>query len=610
MTPRPRIRSVFPLGLILAAVASAAPESGPVIDVVARRLESSSYTSPYGELSVSEQTASIPGVRLVRQGAGGPQADLRIRGGAFSSSGYAIEGLALFNPQTEHFHADLPIAPLLSDSIRLMTGIEQFRLYSGHASGSVAVDLAAPEDHLKINLADGSFGFFSSSLSAGWSRPGGAGGSRGGTFYVEHDRAGRTDGYADNDLTRWTGGLLLRQTEADPASRATLLAALSSRRFGARGFYGAPASYPSEEENATFLLLGSASRATAGEPVRLTAGWQHTEDRYWLSRDNRGLFENHTRSEELAAHADAAPRVSPALSLRLRGDVNAEIIRGHYKGTIPGSGLGDHSRARLAAGLLPEWTRGSVTLSAGGGGEWFDTDKPAWLPAAGVTWKPAPGQTVFASVSGAVRQPSYTELNYESPGSLGNRNLKRQESLRSEAGWQAEDAQGRIGGTVFWDDSRRVVDWVQAEPGARWTAVNLDRVRTAGFLGYASRRLGDRWSLNGEYLALDKDSNEPVYASRYALDYARQEWRAGIRVAPASNWRIGIWQTAGFYRRNPARRHGAAEYQSNLEAQYRFNRFGAVVSAGIANLWDRDFESLPGQPPAGRQIYVSTSFVL
>lgn len=134
----------------------AAPDASPVIDVTANRLDSNSYTSPYGELSVAEQAASIPGVRLLRQGLGSPQADLRIRGGAFSSSGFALEGLALFNPQTEHFHADLPIVPLMTESPRLLTGMEQFRQMSGHASGTVAMDLAVPEDYAKFDLTAGS----------------------------------------------------------------------------------------------------------------------------------------------------------------------------------------------------------------------------------------------------------------------------------------------------------------------------------------------------------------------------------------------------------------------------------------------------------------------
>jgi outer membrane receptor protein involved in Fe transport len=251
-----------------------------------------------------------------------------------------------------------------------------------------------------------------------------------------------------------------------------------------------------------------------------------------------------------------------------------------------------------------------VTLSAGGAAEWFDTDKPAWLPAAGASWRPAAGHTVFAAVTTAVRQPSYTELNYDSPGSLGNRNLGRQTSVRAESGWQFEDARDRLGAYVFQDDAQEVVDWIRTDAAGRWTAVNLDRVRTRGLLAHASRKIGTCWSLNGEYLGLDKDCDDPVYASRYVLDYAPHELRAGIRYSPVPDWQVGLWQTAAFYRDNPARTGGDTDLESNLEAQVHLGRLGMTLAAGLANLWDSDFQPLPGQPPAGRQAYLSARITL
>ena len=98
-----------------------------------------------------------------------------------------------------------------------------------------------------------------------------------------------------------------------------------------------------------------------------------------------------------------------------------------------------------------------------------------------------------------------------------------------------------------------------------------------------------------------------VRASRYALDYARHELRAGIRLAPFPNWQIDLWQTFGRYASNPARRSGATERESNLELRYRLSRYGLMLAAGVANGWDCDFETLPGHPVSGRQVYLSAS---
>ncbi len=596
------------LALLVAASLSAAPESGPVVEVTSSRLAGRSYTSPYAPISLAEQAASRPGVRLVRQGVGAPQADLRIQGGAFNSAGFAVEGLPLINPQTEHFH-DLPIPPLWGGSVTLLTGLDQFRAYSGHASGSIDVELAEPDDHATWGLTAGDDGLWAPSMAAGWRRPTTAGKTRSGAVYAEYDRIDRTDGYSDNALSRWSGGAMVQSTDASLNSRATLLGALSTRHFGARGFYGAPPGFPAEEKLNESLLLGSLRTLDPERPGRITAAWQRSDDRYWLDRHDPDFYANHTVSDAYAVHADHAALFSPAFALRMRLDLNEERIDGEYTGRLPGTGLGEHARRRLGGALIPEWTIADVVVSAGGGGEWFDADTPAWLPAAQIAWTPAPPHTLHAGISGAVRQPSYTELNYESPGSLGNRNLKRQESLRGEAGWEYVENGFRIGAQLFTEHARRVVDWIQTEPDARWTAVNLGRVRAWGLLAHTSRVLGAHGRFHGEYMALDKHAEETVYASRYALDYARHEFRAGLRFSPVPNWRFGVWQTAGFQAANPARRSGSTRLESNLEAQYQLRRYGALFSAGVANPWDDDFETFPGQPAAGRQVYLSAAVV-
>lgn len=607
MASSPRTPTAFAAALLLAGAASAAPVPEAFIEVTADRPDRLPAASPYAAGALAEQAATLPGVRLARQGFGASQADLRIRGAPFQAAGFAVEGLPLVNPQTEHFHADLAIPPLWTPAPALLTGVDQFRAFSGHAAGTLAVELAAPEEHRAGDLTAGPNGLLAASGSAGWRRETADAGTWGGHVALAHDRIDRTDGYSDNALARWRGSALLQGTDAARTVRATLLGTHAVRRFGARGFYGTSSHFPAEEALAETLLLGSLQTRDPDHPGRVTAAWQRTDDRYWLDRHDQDLYANRTRSVFYALHADAAARIAPQSRLWMRLDAAEERINGRYAGRLPGAGLGDHARRRLAVALVPEWTLADVVVSAGGSGAWFDGDKPAWLPAVQIAWKPAPFHTLYAALSGAVRQPSFTELAYDSPGSLGNRDLARQESTRGEAGWRREEAGLRLGAVLFTDQARRVVDWIQTAPDARWTAVNLGRVQTWGMTASASRTLDDRWSLHGAYTVLDKQTEESVRASRYALDYARHELRAGIRLAPFPNWQIDLWQTFGRYASNPARRSGATERESNLELRYRLSRYGLMLAAGVANGWDCDFETLPGHPVSGRQVYLSAS---
>ena len=62
----------------------------------------------------------------------------------------------------------------------------------------------------------------------------------------------------------------------------------------------------------------------------------------------------------------------------------------------------------------------AAAFTAGARAEVFSDDSPAWLPQAGAEVRLGERDTAYASYTETVRQPSYTELNYESPGSLGN----------------------------------------------------------------------------------------------------------------------------------------------------------------------------------------------
>jgi hypothetical protein len=155
----------------------------------------------------------------------------------------------------------------------------------------------------------------------------------------------------------------------------------------------------------------------------------------------------------------------------------------------------------------------------GGSLDVFTDDTPAWLPGAGVEWALSDEHTLFLTYTEAVRQPSYTELNYESPSSLGNAGLERQETRTTELGWKGSADIFTWKTTLFYEEGQNIVDWIRRAPGARWTSVNLDEVRTWGATAEGRATLTADTDLGLDLLALDKSCDTDFYASRYALDY-------------------------------------------------------------------------------------------
>ena len=97
-----------------------------------------------------------PGLTLRQQGQGNPQTDLSIRGSSFSAAGVTIQGLSLRNAQTEHWHASVTTPESWLEPPRVVTGLDRFRLSTGHPAGSVALSLAPLlSDENRVTLGGG-----------------------------------------------------------------------------------------------------------------------------------------------------------------------------------------------------------------------------------------------------------------------------------------------------------------------------------------------------------------------------------------------------------------------------------------------------------------------
>lgn len=90
--------------------------------------------------SVASLLVWQPGVLVKPQGNHAVQNDLSIRGSSFSGAGLSVAGLALDNPQTEHFLSELPLPPSILGPPRLLTGVDQARATEGHLVGTIAFD--------------------------------------------------------------------------------------------------------------------------------------------------------------------------------------------------------------------------------------------------------------------------------------------------------------------------------------------------------------------------------------------------------------------------------------------------------------------------------------
>lgn len=544
--------------------------------------------------------ASAPGLVVSAQGGRSGQQDLSIRGSSFSGAGLAVGGLALTQPQTEHFNAEWPLPAVFFYPPRVVSGLDQARASDGHLVGSLELRFAPVLPGGTLQLWGGSGGREGQHVQVDTE----AGAFQDGTLvvggFVGRESADKTDS-ADNDLSRNYGGTRL-QWRRDQL-QVDAVASVASKEFGARGFYGVTDDWDAEEKIDDKLFLVSAEARDGDEFLRATAYARRFEDEYSLYWSFPGLYHNEHRSDMLSAGVDGYQTgAAGALGWRVAG----------YDERLTSESLGNHSRSRAVAQVLPELGRGAMVLTLGGAAEVFEDDKPAFLPRAGLDVALSPEQELFVSYVETVRQPSYTELNYESPGSLGQEGLERQKASTLEAGWRGrvnEQIRARL--TAFYRWESEAVDWVKPTgSGDRWTAVNLGDVATSGVELFSDWKSGGMWeaSLYGQILNQNLDGEEP-YASRYVLDIPEEMVRLEGAVLVLKSVRISAAQEYRRASQNPERSSGRDAWLLSLRTEWTPVTLDAcTVAVQMDNALDDKFEFLPGQPAIDRTLTASVQW--
>jgi iron complex outermembrane receptor protein len=240
-------------------------------------------------------------------------------------------------------------------------------------------------------------------------------------------------------------------------------------------------------------------------------------------------------------------------SLRDRHEIfgNTTLLAGLEETTdhIESTNLGEHGRNRGAGYGEIEWripARGS--FSAGLREELFSGGRWVSSPTAAATlWLPHSFK-LRASAGNGFRIPTYIDLYYSDPTTLGNPNLKPESAWNFESGvdWYPK---ARIGAslTVFYSRQKDTIDYTRASSSDLWQASNLPGLHFAGAETAVDWRVSRTsqvkfsWTLlTGAQSALHGLESEYVF--NYPVNDARAEWKWTPTHSLLLESRLGIVQ--------------------------------------------------------------------
>ncbi|MHB8303659.1 MAG: TonB-dependent receptor plug domain-containing protein [Acidobacteriaceae bacterium] len=477
--------------------------------------------------TVEDYLRTDSSVQINQRGAGGYPADLSIRGTSFEQTLVLIDGFRANDAQTAHNNLDLPVPLDAMANIEVLHGAGS-TLYGADALGGV-VDFVTQRPGLKslwVSAGAGSFGedqqtFVGNFVHRNWAQQ--LAGHRDYSSGFMYDRDYRNE---SADSESWL---------TSPLGVTDILLGGSDTPFGANNFYG---NYPEWERTKTWfasILQGLGAKTNVGYAYR-----RYT-DNFILLRNDPSVYANNHIDKSWQAIARRQATWSGNNGLYYGLDFDGDSIHSNN--------LGIHAR-NWGAGYVDLDSRAGkrATLSIGGREEIISGGYDVFSPTAAAAYWLRPTLKARASAGYGFRLPTYTDLYYSDPTTVGNANLKPESAWNYEGGfdWYPRNAIG-VSATGFYSPQTNFIDYVRTSPTALWHATNLNGLTFAGteasliWHASASQQLNLSWTwLDGAQSVLHGLQSEYVF--NYPVNNAVFNWYASAGRWVMINTRVEVQQ--------------------------------------------------------------------
>jgi outer membrane cobalamin receptor len=517
--PAPSYReSIVVLGQPEPVTLGEAARSGMVLDT---------QTNPLAVSQLTDYLRTDSSVDLEQRGGGGVQTDVSIRGASFEQTLVLLNGLRINDVETSHFNLDVPIPLEAIGGIDVLHGAGSTLYGSDAIGGVVNVRTLRPEaSTLRLRTAAGSYGINEQSVVA-------SGVSRRATEVLGGSRDFSSGFIADRDYrSEQASSETVLQS---PLGATDLLFAGSDRGFGADQFYG---NYPSFERTKGWYAM---LQQQLGSNTDAAVSYRRHTDRFVLVRANPGLYTNQHIDESW----QALLRRRDNLGSRLHLDTGLE----EDLDAIQSNNLGHHGRNR-GAGYAQLSLRSNAhgTLSVGAREEVFSGGDSVFSPSFAGSVRAGHGVKLRGAIGYGFRLPTYTDLYYSDPTTLGNPNLRPESAWSYEAGadWFV-GSRLVLSATGFSSPQSNTIDYVRPNANSLWHATNLTAFRYSGF-EFASdwrptsaQRIRASWTyVAGAQNVLNGLQSEYVF--NYPVNNASVEWLASWREGLTMRTRLGVTQ--------------------------------------------------------------------
>ena len=475
--------------------------------------------------NVSELLQQVAGLDIRRRGAEGMQADLYIRGGSFDQTLLLIDGIKVEDPQTGHHTMNMTIPLEVIEKIEIIKGSAS-RIYGQNAfTGAVNIITKKEiKNDLSIELSNGSFDQ-----------------KRGGfTIQKELKNSGilfnysrkESEGYRYNTDYE-NDEFFIKSNFKIKDQKISAIGAFNERKFGANGFYASPAAIDQYEETQASLIGFSTTYKKNDLILKPKLYWKRNQDMYVYLRQDPSVYRNLHISNKVGAELNASTSNSLG-NLGLGFDLSRVSLKSNNLGERKRTMLNmfveqqvilNNDKIDFTPGLAITYFS-DVSTKLNYQNNFFNN--LFFYPGMDLGYRLNNNLKLYTNIGFTYRIPTYTDLFYSSPTTLGNENLKLEKALTKEIGLKYLKDDFNFNFSLYQRDASDIIDYVRNNEAEPWQASNIREINTSGFelnVGYKFYLGSFRMqTINIGYSNIDDELLETDFAfSRYALNSLKNQ---------------------------------------------------------------------------------------
>jgi iron complex outermembrane receptor protein len=419
-----------------------------------------------GVTNVADALQQIAGIDIRRRGTNGMQADLYIRGGSFDQTLLLVDGIKVDDAQTGHHTMNLALPIEVIKRIEIIKG-PAARIFGQNAfNGAInIITKDVPDTDVSFNVQGGSYNQFNAAVTAGINLDD--------SSHIIHYSKNTSEGYRYN--TDYDNqNFVLKSTFNKKNLPIAMLISLSDRNFGANGFYASPAAINQYEETMASLIGFSTVIKKGNFTWKPRVYWRRNEDEYVFVRKNPSIYRNLHISNKIAAELNGS--YTSNIGITGFGIETAKVY-------LLSNNLGDNNRflSTLFLEHRFELFDNKMDITPGVAVTYFSDFKFFAFPGIDIGYQLLDNLRFYGNLGYTYRVPTFTDLNYQSPTTIGNPGLEPEKAFSQEIGLKWNMAGFNASVAVFNLDSNRLIDYVKMQNSDPWQPQNIQDVTTKGF---------------------------------------------------------------------------------------------------------------------------------